>query len=193
MLITNTAMSPPTMTMANGRCESEPIPCEVAAGTSPSDATSMVMRMGRNRMTAPCCTASRMECPRARNWLMYSSMITPVITETPNSARNPMPEETLKLVLVKYSASDAADGRHGDRHQNQAGPFHRSEHGIEDQVNDQQRQRDDHHEPPLGALLAGVFAGPIDVVAGWQLHLLIHLLDRLLAPRRPGRVRGRRT
>ena len=35
---------------------------------------------------------------------MYSSMITPVCTETPNSARNPTPEETLKLVPVRYSA-----------------------------------------------------------------------------------------
>ena len=29
---------------------------------------------------------------------MYSTMITPVCTETPNSARNPTPEETLKFV-----------------------------------------------------------------------------------------------
>ena len=35
---------------------------------------------------------------------MYSSMITPVWTETPNSARNPTPEETLKLVCVAIRA-----------------------------------------------------------------------------------------
>ena len=41
------------MTMAKGRCESEPMPCEVAAGSRPSVATSMVIMMGRRRSTAP--------------------------------------------------------------------------------------------------------------------------------------------
>ena len=36
---------------------------------------------------------------------MYSSMITPVCTATPNSARNPTPEETLKCVPVISRAS----------------------------------------------------------------------------------------
>ena len=36
---------------------------------------------------------------------MYSTMITPVCTETPNSARNPTPDDTLKLVPVRYSAT----------------------------------------------------------------------------------------
>ncbi len=42
---------------------------------------------------------------RTRSWLMYSSMMTPVCTETPKSARNPTPEETLKFVPVKRRAS----------------------------------------------------------------------------------------
>src|ERR1035437_4456635 len=41
------------------------MPCDVAVGTSPSDATSMVIRIGRNRKTAPSWTASRTESPRA--------------------------------------------------------------------------------------------------------------------------------
>ena len=36
---------------------------------------------------------------------MYSSMITPVCTDTPNSARNPTPDDTLKCVPVSNSAS----------------------------------------------------------------------------------------
>ncbi len=36
---------------------------------------------------------------------MYSSIITPVSTETPKSARNPTPEETLRCVPVISSAS----------------------------------------------------------------------------------------
>src|SRR5215469_10509621 len=36
---------------------------------------------------------------------MYSSMMTPVCTETPNNARKPMPDETLKFVPVTNSAN----------------------------------------------------------------------------------------
>jgi phosphohistidine swiveling domain-containing protein len=52
------AIRPPTITMANGRCESEPMPCEVAAGSRPSVATSMVIMMGRKPRTAPSMAAS---------------------------------------------------------------------------------------------------------------------------------------
>ena len=41
---------------------------------------------------------------------MYSSMITPVCTATPNSARNPTPEETLKCVPVINNASNPPMG-----------------------------------------------------------------------------------
>src|ERR1700686_314801 len=105
MLIMSTAIRPPTMTMAKGRCESEPIPWEVAAGTNPSDATSMVIRIGRKRWIAPLVAALSIECPRDRSWLMYSTMMTPVWTETPKRARNPIPEETLKLVALRNSAT----------------------------------------------------------------------------------------
>ena len=36
------------MTIANGRCESEPMACDRAAGSSPRVATSMVIMMGRS-------------------------------------------------------------------------------------------------------------------------------------------------
>jgi hypothetical protein len=36
---------------------------------------------------------------------MYSTIITPVCTETPKSARKPTPDETLKLVPVTNSAT----------------------------------------------------------------------------------------
>src|SRR5215472_17591809 len=42
------AIRPPTITIANGRCESEPIPRESAAGSNPKLATSMVIIMGRS-------------------------------------------------------------------------------------------------------------------------------------------------
>ena len=84
------------MTMAKGRCESDPMSCDSAAGSSPSVATSMVIMMGRSLSTAPSTAESTIECPRARSWLMYSTMMTPVCTDTPNSANMPTPEDTLR-------------------------------------------------------------------------------------------------
>ena len=46
------------MTIAKGRCESEPMPCESAAGSRPSVATSIVIMIGRSRSTAPSTAAS---------------------------------------------------------------------------------------------------------------------------------------
>ena len=46
------------MTMAKGRCESDPMAWDMAAGNSPKVATSMVIMMGRSRRTAPSTAAS---------------------------------------------------------------------------------------------------------------------------------------
>src|ERR1700731_1758737 len=62
------------------------------AGSRPRVATSIVIMMGRRRRTAPSMAADSMVWPAARSWLMYSSMITPVCTETPKSAKKPTPE-----------------------------------------------------------------------------------------------------
>ena len=86
----------PTMTIAKGRCESEPISCDNAAGKRPSVATSIVIMMGRSRRTAPSTAASTIVRPLALSWLMYSTMMTPVCTETPKSASIPMPDDTLR-------------------------------------------------------------------------------------------------
>src|SRR6516162_1125026 len=53
MLIARLTMSPPTITIAKGRCESEPMACDKAAGSKPRVATSIVIKMGRSRSTAP--------------------------------------------------------------------------------------------------------------------------------------------
>ena len=43
---------PPMTTMASGFCDSEPMPCESAAGVRPSIATSVVISTGRKRFSA---------------------------------------------------------------------------------------------------------------------------------------------
>ena len=130
------------------------MPCERAAGSRPSVATSMVIMMGRSRSTAPSIAESAIDRGRARaSWLMYSSMITPVCTDTPNSARNPTPEDTLKCVPVEVQRQQAADGRHRHVDQDQRRPFERTEHGVENQEDHQQRERNNDREALVGALL----------------------------------------
>src|SRR5580693_10349457 len=70
MLMNSSTISPPTITMANGRCESEPMSWDIAAGKSPKVATSMVIIMGRRRSAAPSFAASRGFMPRVRSWLI---------------------------------------------------------------------------------------------------------------------------
>jgi hypothetical protein len=61
--------------MANGRCESEPMPRDNAAGSSPRRATSMVIMIGRKGCTEPSMAAlpiwpkcARGVIWRARSW-----------------------------------------------------------------------------------------------------------------------------
>ena len=110
---------------------------------------------------------------------MYSSMMTPVCTETPKSARKPTPEETLKWVPVTKSASNPPMLRHGDGGENQHGPFRRAEHRIEDDEDEQDRQRNDNEQPRVGAYFALVFAFPPDVIPAREFYLRIDLLDSL--------------
>ena len=67
MLMSRSAINPPTMTMAKGRCESEPMAWDMAAGSRPSVATSMVIMIGLSRRVAPSMAASVIEYPLARN------------------------------------------------------------------------------------------------------------------------------
>ncbi len=105
---------------------------------------------------------------RARNWLMNSIMMTPVSTETPKSARKPTAEETEKLVWVRKSASGPPMEAMMTDDQNQHGPLERAEHGVEDEEDGQHGDGHDDGHALVGALLAFVFAGPLEVIAGGQ-------------------------
>ena len=61
---------PATMTMAKGRCESDPMPCEKAAGSRPRQATSAVIMMGRRRTIEASKVALAISCPSSRSLLM---------------------------------------------------------------------------------------------------------------------------
>ena len=110
---------------------------------------------------------------------MYSSIMTPVCTETPNSARKPTPEETLKLVCVDQKSEQTADGRHGNVDENEDRPLAGVEHGVKNDEDSDDGDGQHKHQPARGALLALVLAGPVDLVARWQLNLIVYLYDRL--------------
>ena len=91
--------------------------------------------------------------------------MTPVSTDTPKSARKPTPEETLKCVPVASKREQPADGSNGNVGENQASPFGRTEHGVKNDEDDEDRDGQDDHQALLRSFLAFVLAGPIDVIA----------------------------
>ncbi len=109
---------------------------------------------------------------------MYSSMMTPVCTDTPNRARNPTPLETLKCVPVKSSASKPPNRRHRDVCQDQQRPLGSLKHGVKNNENQEKRDGQDKHQALRRSFLAFILAGPIEVVTGRQFHLLLDLSHR---------------
>jgi hypothetical protein len=107
-------------------------------------------------------------------------MITPVCTETPNRARNPTPEETLKLVCVISSASKPPNAREHHVDENQQRPFERSKHAVENEEDQQDRKRNDDQQSPFGALFTLVLTFPVNVIPARQLNLGAYILDRFL-------------
>ncbi len=103
--------------------------------------------------------------------------MTPVSTETPKRARKPTPVETLKLVCVSSSASRPPTGRHGYGAEDEQRPFAGVEHHVEDDEDEDERDGEDEHQAARGALLALVFAGPVDFVAGGKLDLRVDLAN----------------
>src|SRR6185312_226376 len=101
---------PATITSANGRCESVPTPCAIAAGSSPNAATSAVIRIGLRRSTAASCAASSLSMPASRNSFAHDMYTTPVSTDTPNSTMKPMPDDTENGVPVTHIANTAPTG-----------------------------------------------------------------------------------
>jgi len=59
------------------------------------------------------------------------------------------------------------------------GPFIGPEHGVEDQEDDKHRDRNDQRHALIGPFLACVFAGPLQVISGWQFDVISTLPDGL--------------
>ena len=102
-MITVENMSPQTITVASGRCTSDPIPVAIDAGNNPKAATVAVINTGRNLSFAPNCTAVRKSNFFLKS-LMCDIIITPFCMATPKSAINPTAEDTFRVMLRMFNA-----------------------------------------------------------------------------------------
>ena len=96
---------PPMTTVASGRCTSAPAPVAIAMGTKPNEATSAVIRTGRNRVRAPSSTASNIVLPSCRKRSMNVIITKPLRTATPESAIKPMPALMESGMSLRMSAN----------------------------------------------------------------------------------------
>lgn len=110
---------------------------------------------------------------------MYSTMITPICTEAPKSAKS-RPRTDAEVRPREIEREEPADGRDEDIHQDQCRPFGRAERVINDGKNQEDGKRHDEHQPAHRTLLALVFPGPVELVARRQRDLLRYFTDRLL-------------
>ena len=71
----------------------------------------------------------------------------------------------------------AADGGHEDADEDEQSPLGGAEHGVEDEEDDDAGDGNDDGHALVGALLAFVFAGPLEVVADGEFDVVVDLLD----------------
>ena len=93
------------MTVANGRCTSEPIPVEREAGNNPKIATVAVIKIGRKRCLTPLNTATFNTFPSALRLLICVIIITPFWMATPINAMNPTADDTFKVIPRRFKAN----------------------------------------------------------------------------------------
>src|SRR6266851_10048468 len=146
-LTMSSTIRPPTMTMANGRCESEPISCERAAGKSPSVATSMVIMMGRRRSSAPSLAACRGSMPRVH--AAGAELVDVLDHDDADFDGNTGQREEAEagghgeMRAGGEQREHAAEGRERDYGEDEANPFPGVEHRVQDESHEQQRNRHD--------------------------------------------------
>lgn len=81
-------INPPITTVARGLCTSAPVSVAIAIGINPRDATSAVIKTGRNRVRAPSLMAISKECIFNCS-LMVVTITKPLRTAIPESAIKP--------------------------------------------------------------------------------------------------------
>src|ERR1700679_2282653 len=82
-----------------------------------------------------------------------------------------------EVIAGEIQGSQAADRGDGYVGKHQQGPLEGAEHAVEDHEDEKDGDGKNHHETTGAALLAGVLAGPVEVIAGGKLYLLIYFVD----------------
>jgi len=74
----------------------------------------------------------------------------------------------------------STDGGHDNADKNEQRPLVRAEHGVKDEKDGDHGDWNNNCHSLVGALLALVFAGPLGMIAGRQLHIVLDLGEGLL-------------
>src|SRR5271170_3744326 len=74
-------------------------------------------------------------------------------------------------------SEEAAEGSHRDVDEDEQGPLAGVEHGVKDDEDEEDGNRQNQHQSSRRPLLALVLAGPVDLVAGGQLDLSVDFAD----------------
>ena len=93
------------ITVAKGRCTSDPKLVARDAGNSPRMATNDVIRPGRRRSIRPMMMASSTDAPSRRCLLIPLNIKTPSMMAMPKSVAKPTPVETLRFIWRRYKAT----------------------------------------------------------------------------------------
>ena len=104
---------PPITAMARGARRSAPRPMPSASGVSPQTVVTVVMTMGRRRTLPASRIASRSAAPRARAWLMNSTLTIASLTTMPTRMTTPIRLMVFRLWPESASASTAPESASG--------------------------------------------------------------------------------
>ena len=101
--------NPPTTTVANGFCISEPVPPANSIGIRLKIDIDAVINTGRNRSRLPFLMASGRSSPSSRNCEMRDTSTSPFKTATPKRTINPIDAGTDRYCPDKVEREDSAD------------------------------------------------------------------------------------
>src|ERR1700679_3495461 len=86
-----------------------------------------------------------------------------------------------EVIAGEVESNQAADWGDGDIGKNEHGPLEGVENAVKDHKDEKDGDGEHHHEATGAALLAGVLAGPVEVITGGKLYLLGDLVHRFAA------------
>ena len=110
------------MTVAKGRCTSDPKLVASDAGNSPRMATSEVIRPGRRRSIRPLNDGFVHRCPSRRCLLIPLNISTPSMMAMPNSVAKPDAGRDIEVHVAEVQGHRAAGEGEGNRQQQDESP-----------------------------------------------------------------------